>query len=375
VKSDATPDTPNYKLPYNYEENPWAAAQKFIDDNNLAVEELEVVANFIMNSVPKENWLWNTKTELDAPSSESVNKSADKRNETDQTSIELKNFKYLPETNIILFDQVPPMEKLIKKLKVLESNHLVSLNYEKITDLTYLIKILSNFNEISKIPSNQFFPFLDLLRISIAISKVEDVELEKIDELLIKLIELFSSSSPINSNLLLSTTSNFISRFTPKIISTHQKTKQNLVEKYSNFLNFSLTNSMHPNTILACVTLCLNLCVNFNDFKKIVSFEFYSDFLGNLISLFEKTENANFQKNVLENDQIILRIYMCIGTLLFHIESTAENDENTEQSSFLVKSMLISGESFVEFTDNLIKNDKNSKIVEICKEVVSFLDV
>jgi phospholipase A-2-activating protein len=38
------------KLPYNCDEDPWFAAQKFIHDNNLSQLYLDQVANFIVNN-------------------------------------------------------------------------------------------------------------------------------------------------------------------------------------------------------------------------------------------------------------------------------------------------------------------------------------
>ena len=41
---------PPLKLPYNCDEDPWFAAQKFIHDNNLSQLYLDQVANFIVNN-------------------------------------------------------------------------------------------------------------------------------------------------------------------------------------------------------------------------------------------------------------------------------------------------------------------------------------
>ena len=47
---DIEEGSPPLKLPYNADEDPWFAAQKFIHDNNLSQLYLDQVANFIMNN-------------------------------------------------------------------------------------------------------------------------------------------------------------------------------------------------------------------------------------------------------------------------------------------------------------------------------------
>lgn len=44
---DVAENQPQLKLPYNKGEDPWHAAQRFIDENNLSQQFLEEVANFI----------------------------------------------------------------------------------------------------------------------------------------------------------------------------------------------------------------------------------------------------------------------------------------------------------------------------------------
>lgn len=152
------------KLPYNYTQNPWEAAQKFIETNNLAIEELEVVANFIIENIPEDK----RKIYLDAESSGLNSKSSatahgDDQPETDQ----LKPLNHFPETTNVAFDSVPPMDKVLVLIKNSFGESILSRQYENIMDYKVLSEIFLNGEVTDKVGSEKIFPLLDLLRLSI----------------------------------------------------------------------------------------------------------------------------------------------------------------------------------------------------------------
>ena len=205
VNADSRPGM-SLKLPYNYVENPWKTAQKFIEDNGLDIEELEVIVRFITENIPEDK----RKIYLDRETEEDT----DMKTDAPESQNQIKAYTYLPETNSILFDNSPPMEKLLSKIKqtfIIEENLL-----SNITNVKVILKVINDPKITDGVDSNKLFPLLDLLRLAIATADLtnltENTVLNEIVGTLKRLVGSFcyGNSGPTNESLIIKAVNNLI---------------------------------------------------------------------------------------------------------------------------------------------------------------------
>ena len=343
------------KLPYNYDQNPWEAAQKFIEKHGLDIEELEVVVNFIQENIPEDK----RKIYLDKPTEET------KPSDDDNMEVS-KPFRYLPETQNILYDQIPPMDKIISKIKQFFGENISDQDIASINKFQTLLKLLSDRNLTNSVESKNIFPLLDLLRISIAqISDINASETASSIAFIQKdVLDQFAfGSSAINSTLCLKICNNLVVKL------AEYRNDKNFVKSYLELVTTHLHEGQEKNLTVA-ITLLLNLVVNFNDFKEDSIFISDAEFSEELVTtvfgpLFNLFEDQKIEKY---SEQIVLRAIMTIGTLIYHL-----NVNDYEISVAVLKSMACDG-----FFDVLQKNcgysgdEKKLMLSEVSQEVLGF---
>ncbi|KAL0277899.1 UNVERIFIED_CONTAM: hypothetical protein PYX00_005018 [Menopon gallinae] len=276
---DVEEGKPPLKLPYNKGDDPWHAAQRFIDENHLSQQFLEEVANFIIKNCDQDSSQMEMAPEFQDPFTGSARY-------VPQTNSEVANYKsntsvsksftnnynitskseYFPQREFIKFDQAN-LNVILEKL--LEFNR-KSGNVDKLVtdcEIEDLMKICEagadcspeNILTLSRLlewPGEIIFPVLDVMRLAIRNADVNSYLCN--DELIPALMKFLSPGSsfqvPPNNMLALRVLSNMLA----------SDAGQTLAEKNKIMLLNIIKNISEPyvKTVqVAMATLLLNVAV------------------------------------------------------------------------------------------------------------------
>ena len=191
---------PPLKLPYNLSQNPYEAATKFIEDNELPIGYLDQVANFIVTNTKGATLGSSSQQQQNVPAgadpwgSESRYRPGDASSAPGQSAATTSKPKILPQTHYLSITtaNLQTVRKKIEELNeqlIQEGSKDVALNPPQVESLRALIKYLEQsavgaskpspvvadglgivFNIVTKWPAAQRLPGLDLLRLLAAAS-------------------------------------------------------------------------------------------------------------------------------------------------------------------------------------------------------------
>lgn len=328
-------DTPNgimtLNLGYNNLENPFDAAQRFINDNSLGQGHLRQIADYIISRAGK-----NVPTIGET---------------SNQTTSVPKSYETIPVRFVAVHDEIPPLNKLVTKLlqfnteQTLSEITLSESNIESINSLVIILEDTSHYHsstvstnmllpifKISEWDINKAFPAMDLARL-VAFHPSGAAILAKNNKLklfLARSIRFLSEGIDKSSSATVLTTLRFIiNTFKHEVLRKEIMDSEILISILSS-LEMQYTNS-NAKIRMAISTFCMNIAASFNQIKENIKHD-----LSTLI--FKIIYNQlNFET---ESEDVILRSVSTLGTIYLIGDESIKNILNTN-SIFSSKSMKV----------------------------------
>jgi phospholipase A-2-activating protein len=327
-------ETPNgvmtLNLGYNNLENPFDAAQRFIDDNSLGQNYLRQISDYIVsragNNVPT---LGET---------------------SNQTSTAPKSYETIPVRFVAVHDEIPPLNKLVTKLLQFNTEQssseiaLSEANIESINSLVSILEDTSHYHsstittnmllpifKISEWDIQMAFPAMDLARL-FAFHPSGAAVLAKNNKLKIFLthsIRFLSQGIDKSSSATVLTTLRFIiNTFKHEILRKEIMNNEILISILSS-LEYQYNNS-NSKIRVAISTLCMNISASFNQLQ-----ENKHDLSTLLFKIIYNQLNIE-----IESEDVILRSVSTIGTIYLVGDESIRNILKTN-SIFSSKSMEV----------------------------------
>ncbi|XP_069126256.1 phospholipase A-2-activating protein-like [Argopecten irradians] len=324
---------PPLKLPYNKSEDPWFAAQRFLEKNNLSQLFLDQVANFITeNSGGSGMTIDQTAPQVSDPftgggryipgaptiggkqnsqQSQPVSYGADpftgsgSYQPASATQSSGVTNQYFPQKSYVTFD-ASNSAAIIGKLKELNSTKVekgCQVEVEKLEALSDLIQgkpanadQLTTMMKILSWPHEAVFPGLDVLRIAIKDPFMSERLCTSVHFVDSRLMYLTKTNTPNNQMLTLRTLCNMFKQHFGETLAMQNRDK---------IITAALECRLSPNknVQIALATLLLN----------------YSVFLQDKLDEEAKSQCLLAMASVLENDidsEAMFRLLVCLGTLI-----------------------------------------------------------
>ncbi|PSN46406.1 Phospholipase A-2-activating protein [Blattella germanica] len=344
---------PPLKLPYNANEDPWFAAQKFLHDNDLSQLFLDQVANFIINNSKK-----------DVPLGPGPN--------TDYVDPFTGGNRYIPggsggsvEQNAAdpftgasrYLVEVQAQQKLLEfNRKTGDGTHKVQENYLEgvvklaAADATANPLYMQVLKQLFEWPQDIVFPVLDVTRLAVRNLEINsDLCSGQMGDQLINHLQRFlqPDSLPANQMLSIRTLCNML---------THPEGEA-LALKHQDYLLSILLNVTSPSSKhmqVALTTLLLNLAVAFNRFQDTVGRARAVDAAVHVIPK-------------LSDSEALFRGLVALGTLIWDADTMQEKSEliNTVNSSKELSALL----------DKLSGGSSMDKVTQCAAQVSALMQV
>ncbi|XP_001606082.1 phospholipase A-2-activating protein isoform X4 [Nasonia vitripennis] len=363
---DIQDGVPPLKLPYNKGQDPWYAAQKFIDDNQLSQMFLEQVANFIIknstpapvvNSAPQfyDPFTGGNRYIPAAPA-----QSPAQPTPTPPTVKPATPFKstYMPMTNYLRLEQAS-LNAIHDKLKEFNSKQQAGVQSLPEGKIESVVKLATNQNQESvqagsisllssllSWPDPVVFPVLDIARLAVLQKNVND---QFCTEDLLHLVKRHLKTDAVVSNQML----------TFRLLANmfcHEKGEKLGLQHRTDMLKaiLDLPSLGNKNNQVAVSTYILNLVVAVNKTNDSAGKTQVLGVICNLLSLFKETE-------------AVFRALVALGTLLTGSSSSerAEFVKVVGQSENALNVLQQASESL----DLSVQN----KLACVSKEIISLI--
>lgn len=408
---DILEGAPPLHLPYNLSEDPWFAAQKFIDDNNLSQQFLDTVANFIIdnsnqsvpmqqnssyadpftgqgryqpthnNAKPQEGYDPFTGGGRYLPDSgangRSAGRNAGVRNDamvnpsryvpsadtskanqsTHKKAITVN--KYFPKTGYIFFEtqnHVSMFKKLSENSK-LSSKPLSSSDLEAMKLLVQSPLPIGSVDNGVKLLCNAFswepklvFPALDLLRCALVCNtSFFEISFKEHTKEMLNLISNHLQPNSLNVNQLLAVRVLCNLFVSPVAISFLFDSFDGIIDLIKKLLQ---SNTENNNLFVAVSTLLLNFAVSFNNMAGTVKG------IENMRLCMVELNATYFAQTSKLNAEALFRLLVALGTLLYGHEAAQQKAQ-----SLKLKELVLSITS--RFVDSMKIADCSTLILQM----------
>ena len=325
---DIAEGAPPLKLPYNLSQNPYEAATKFIQDNELPINYLDQVADFITKNTQGAT-LGSKGPDSSAPGSDPWGSDNRYRPGNDSapagTSRPVATPKSLPQKDYlsILVARAQPMEKKIKELNeiLISTGHKdVSLNPTELGVLANLRKhieasgatktsqsVAGGLDLAIKLstawPYKDRLPGLDLLRLLAVAPMTAAYSHPRVGNIIDVLEQGSTEEQPPADNHVMMATRAFANLFGS---AEGRDLAVNEFDKIQNIISTAISGSTNRNLLVAASTVYINYAVYFKSQSSSASFEHVLavlDALGKIL-------------NSQNDSEVVFRALVATGTLL-----------------------------------------------------------
>nr|CAD7403114.1 unnamed protein product [Timema cristinae] len=326
---DVEDGKPPLKLPYNKNEDPWVAAQRFIHDNHLSQLYLDQVANFIVTNSNKTDasplpqfsdpftvHSTEIRTSISPSSAVELNMTSALANyatEAESGKERCPSKPYFPQKIYLRFDQAN-LKVILEKLHELNCSPGDRVNQVSEDQLEGLVKMADPTSSIQpshvdvlkqllEWPSEIVYPVLDIARLAVRNQEVNTAICSgQIGDQLIGYLRRFLLPTSPKANQMLSL------RLVCNMFA-HQD-GVNLVLKHRDYLLSTLVDLVppcHKNVQIAAATLILNLAVAFNR-------------IPNPLGQIQTVSTASTVLPRLTDPEAQFRTLVALGTLLWDMD-------------------------------------------------------